>query len=148
MVIHLFRSTLKVRIVYNPPFFLPAANPIPLKCMPYCKLYVSGILVHPSVSGLYHDSATAAALVPSRQTSSLINWRHLLYVPGFFPNAYQPIRISSHSETFRLAWLPRVSITPVTLRPVVTAETSEWGWKALGEETKTPHSRHLNSGSR
>lgn len=74
MVIHLFRSTLKVRIVYNPPPFLPAANPIPFKHMPHCKLYVSGIVVHPSVSGLYHDSTTAAAaaaadLVPSQQTS-------------------------------------------------------------------------------
>lgn len=39
--------------------------------MPHCKLYVSGIVVHPSVSGLYHDSTTAAAaaFVPSQQTS-------------------------------------------------------------------------------
>lgn len=61
MVIHLFRSTLKVRIVYNPLLFLPTVNPIPLKHMPLFKLYVSGIVVRPSVSGLYHDSTTAAA---------------------------------------------------------------------------------------
>lgn len=55
------------------PPFLPAVNPIPFKHMLLCKLYVSGIVVHPSVSGLYHDSTTttaAAAFVPSQQTST------------------------------------------------------------------------------
>lgn len=42
MVIHLFRSTLKVRIGYNPPppFFLPAVNPIPLStCLTVSYMY-------------------------------------------------------------------------------------------------------------
>lgn len=44
--------------IIPPPPILPAANPISL---PYCKLYISGIVAHPSVSGLYGDSAAAAA---------------------------------------------------------------------------------------
>lgn len=85
MVIHLFRSTLKVRIIFNPLFFLPVVNPIPFKHMPHCKLYVSGIVVHPSVPGLYHDStkaAAAAAFVPFQHTSRSVNWRQLLYGPA------------------------------------------------------------------
>lgn len=133
MVIHLFRSTLKVRIIYNPPF-LPAANPIPFKHMPHCKLYVSGILVHPSVSGLFHDSTTTAAaataaFVPFQQTSKSCKlegtplWSRLT---EDFSNTYQSCA-STAGETLCLAWLPQVPITSVTRGVFVTAETSRRG---------------------
>lgn len=128
MVIHLFRRTLKVRIIYNPPpSFLPAANPIPFKHMSHCKLYVSGIVVHPSVSGLYHDSTTAAAaFVPSQQISKSCKleapplWSS--HAVAFF-NTYQA-RVSTAGETICLAWLPQVLITSAAHRLIVTAETS------------------------
>lgn len=106
---------------------MPAVNPIPFKHMPHCKLYASGIVVHPSVSGLYDDSTTvaAAAFVPSQHTSKLYrlkvapSWSGL--TGAFFSKTYPPC-LSAAGETICLAWLAQVLITSVTSRLVVTAE--------------------------
>lgn len=81
-----------------PPFFCQQLIQFPLSTCPTVS-YMYQAYLFTQVYQAY------TMILQQRQLSfhvsrlpSLINWRHLLYVPGFFPNTYQPFCISSRRD--------------------------------------------------